>query len=288
MVISIDRRAPLVLSGSATASPRCTSSVAADADRRKHLQGQGRQRPARPRGGVRRLRGGEERLPARRRDRDPGSRAGAARPRGKRPEDQRVAQAGQEIVVQVIKDPLKSKGARLTMELTIAGRYMVYSPTGEGVGVSRARRQGARAAAPEVQRLELAGAARSSEPPRRGHPRGLRTRARVPLQAQRGAGKAGRGDRRRRSSSRRPTCGSASSATSSGRLRARDRRRPQAAASPGLVLLADRAELVDRVEVRKETRSLFEAYGVDRDRGHDARRVDLATGGYLMIDTPRR
>jgi len=43
----------------------------------------------------------------------------------------------QEIVVQVVKDPLKSKGARLSMELTIAGRYMVYAPTGEGVGVSR-------------------------------------------------------------------------------------------------------------------------------------------------------
>ena len=39
--------------------------------------------------------------------------------------------------MQVIKDPLKTKGARLTMELTIAGRYMVYAPTGEGVGVSR-------------------------------------------------------------------------------------------------------------------------------------------------------
>jgi ribonuclease G len=44
---------------------------------------------------------------------------------------------GQEIVVQVVKDPLKSKGARLSMEVTIAGRYMVYAPTGEGVGVSR-------------------------------------------------------------------------------------------------------------------------------------------------------
>src|SRR6476619_3458758 len=32
---------------------------------------------------------------------------------------------GQEVVVQVVKDPLKSKGARLSMELTIAGRYMV-------------------------------------------------------------------------------------------------------------------------------------------------------------------
>jgi ribonuclease G len=44
---------------------------------------------------------------------------------------------GQELVVQVVKDPLKTKGARLSMELTIAGRYMVYAPTGEGVGVSR-------------------------------------------------------------------------------------------------------------------------------------------------------
>src|SRR3954451_23639960 len=44
---------------------------------------------------------------------------------------------GQEIVVQVVKDPLKTKGARLSMDLTIAGRYMVYTPTGEGVGVSK-------------------------------------------------------------------------------------------------------------------------------------------------------
>jgi ribonuclease G len=44
---------------------------------------------------------------------------------------------GQDVVVQVVKDPLKTKGARLSMELTIAGRYMVYAPTGEGVGVSR-------------------------------------------------------------------------------------------------------------------------------------------------------
>src|SRR5205085_8237333 len=32
---------------------------------------------------------------------------------------------GQEVVVQVVKDPLKTKGARLTMELAIPGRYLV-------------------------------------------------------------------------------------------------------------------------------------------------------------------
>jgi ribonuclease G len=53
------------------------------------------------------------------------------------PKISELLRPGQEIVVQVIKDPLKTKGARLSMELTIAGRYMVYAPTGEGVGVSR-------------------------------------------------------------------------------------------------------------------------------------------------------
>jgi ribonuclease G len=43
----------------------------------------------------------------------------------------------QEILVQVIKDPIKSKGARLSMNVTIAGRYLVYAPSGSGVGVSR-------------------------------------------------------------------------------------------------------------------------------------------------------
>jgi ribonuclease G len=48
-----------------------------------------------------------------------------------------LIQRGQEIVVQAVKDPLKTKGARLTMQLSIAGRYLVYMPQGGGVGVSR-------------------------------------------------------------------------------------------------------------------------------------------------------
>src|SRR4051794_37047383 len=61
----------------------------------------------------------------------------AKRGRGNGPRITDLLRPGQEIVVQVVKDPLKTKGARLSMELTIAGRYMVYAPTGEGVGVSR-------------------------------------------------------------------------------------------------------------------------------------------------------
>ena len=48
-----------------------------------------------------------------------------------------VLKPGQEVIDQVVKDPLKTKGARLSMDLTIAGRYMVYTPTGEGIGVSK-------------------------------------------------------------------------------------------------------------------------------------------------------
>ena len=44
---------------------------------------------------------------------------------------------GQEILVQVVKDPLKTKGARLSMNTSIAGRYLVYAAQGSGVGVSR-------------------------------------------------------------------------------------------------------------------------------------------------------
>ncbi|MSO40871.1 MAG: Rne/Rng family ribonuclease [Solirubrobacterales bacterium] len=57
------------------------------------------------------------------------------RGRGRRIDE--LLKSGQEIVVQVVKDPLKTKGARLSMNLSIAGRYLVYMPQGGGVGVSK-------------------------------------------------------------------------------------------------------------------------------------------------------
>ncbi|MDE1922577.1 MAG: ribonuclease G [Gammaproteobacteria bacterium] len=43
---------------------------------------------------------------------------------------------GNEILVQVVKDPLGTKGARLTTYITLPSRYLVYMPQGHGVGVS--------------------------------------------------------------------------------------------------------------------------------------------------------
>ena len=44
---------------------------------------------------------------------------------------------GQTVLVQAVKDPMKSKGARLTTEISLPGRFLVYVPNGEGSGVSR-------------------------------------------------------------------------------------------------------------------------------------------------------
>ena len=44
---------------------------------------------------------------------------------------------GQEIVVQVIKDSISGKGARITTHITLPGRFLVYMPTVDHIGVSR-------------------------------------------------------------------------------------------------------------------------------------------------------
>jgi ribonuclease G len=51
---------------------------------------------------------------------------------------------GQQVLVQVIKDPMGHKGARLSTKISLAGRYLVYVPGGSGVGVSRRLKQGER------------------------------------------------------------------------------------------------------------------------------------------------
>ncbi len=44
---------------------------------------------------------------------------------------------GQEILVQVAKEPIAKKGARVTSHIALPGRYLVYMPTVEHIGVSR-------------------------------------------------------------------------------------------------------------------------------------------------------
>jgi ribonuclease G len=195
---------------------------------------------------------------------------------------------GQEIVVQVVKDPLKTKGARLSMELTIAGRYMVYAPTGEGVGVSRRLEDRERERLRrQTANLELGGGGVIIRTAAHGAKRADFERELKYLH----------------------------------KLHEVLVNRVNDTAAPDLVFQEadlsvrvvrdifsehfERAivddpqqyhrlvsfftrtapELVERVELWEQKEPLFEAYGVDKAiEGVLSRRVDLPSGGYLMID----
>jgi ribonuclease G len=196
---------------------------------------------------------------------------------------------GQEVVVQVVKDPLKTKGARLTMELTIAGRYLVFAPNGEGIGVSR------RLDDPERERL-------------RKQVKGLDLRGGGVIVRTAAAG-AKRSDFERE-------------LLYLDKLHDVMRKRVEESTAPAMVFqeadlsvrvvrdiasdtferaIVDDAkqhhrltsffsrlapELVDRVELYEDDdKPLFERYGVDKViDGVLSRRIDLPSGGYLIID----
>jgi ribonuclease G len=213
-------------------------------------------------------------------------RRGRGKEGGKKISD--LLKPGQEVVVQVVKDPLKTKGARLSMELTIAGRYMVYTPTGEGVGVSK------RLDDKERDRL-------------RREARGLDLQGGGAIVRTAASG-AKRADFEREMQYL-------------FKLHEVLHKRVEEATAPALVfqeadlsvrvvrdifsadferaLVDDEKqhhrlvsfftrtapELVDRVELYQDSTPLFEAYGVeDVIHGLISRRVDLPSGGYLMID----
>ena len=59
------------------------------------------------------------------------------RDKGPEPKIEELLKEGQEIIVQVAKEPLGTKGARLTSHATMPGRFLVFMPTVDHVGVSR-------------------------------------------------------------------------------------------------------------------------------------------------------
>ncbi|MEO5895073.1 MAG: Rne/Rng family ribonuclease, partial [Vicinamibacterales bacterium] len=84
--------------------------------------------------------GGEKAPDRRAKDRD-----GRSQGRGDRRDDsdrpevriEDLLKEGQEVLVQVVKEPLGTKGARLTSHVTMPGRFLVFMPTVDHVGVSR-------------------------------------------------------------------------------------------------------------------------------------------------------
>ena len=195
---------------------------------------------------------------------------------------------GQEVVVQVVKDPLKTKGARLSMELAIAGRYMVYAPTGEGVGVSRRLDDKERdRLRKEAAKLDLGGGGAI-----------IRTAAagakRVDFERElQYLFKLNDVLQKRVAETEAPAMVFQEADLSVRVVRdifsdhferavVDDEKQYQRLVS---FFTRTAPELVDRVELYKDAEPLFERYGVDKViEGVLQRRVDLPSGGYLMID----
>ena len=218
----------------------------------------------------------------------PGGEQAPKRGRGKGRRIDELIKPGQEILVQAVKDPLKTKGARLSMNVSIAGRYLVYAAQGSGVGVSR------RLSDSERDRLR-----KMVDRTYKG-PGGLIVRT-----AAHGAKKA-------------------DFVREIGYLHRLDdvlQRRTEQTAAPDLVFqeadlpvrvlrdvfLSDlekaiidspkqfervtsffqrtAPELVDGVELYKDRKPLFEKWGIDKEiESTLGRRADLPSGGYLIID----
>ena len=195
---------------------------------------------------------------------------------------------GQEIVVQVVKDPLKTKGARLSMDLTIAGRYMVYAPYGEGVGVSRRLDEGERERLrKEAAKLDLKGAGAIVRTAAQGATRADLERELLYLF------KLNEVLQKRVAETAAPALVFQEADLSVRVVRDIFSSAFERAVVDDpkqhhrLVSFFSRTapELVDQVELWEEDQPLFEAFGVEQVLDSTlSRRVDLPSGGYLVID----
>ncbi len=195
---------------------------------------------------------------------------------------------GQEVVVQVVKDPLKSKGARLSMELTIAGRYMVYTPTGEGVGVSKRLDDRERdRLRKEAKGLDLQGggaivrtAAHGAQ--RQDFEREIQYLFKLHEVLQERVETTKAPDLVFQEADLSVRVVRDIFAADFERAIVDDEKQHQR-----LVSFFSRTapELVERVELWQDSKPLFESYGVEEViDGLMSKRVDLPSGGYLMID----
>jgi len=195
---------------------------------------------------------------------------------------------GQEVVVQAVKDPLKTKGARLSMELSIAGRYMVYSPSGEGIGVSRRLDDRERARLRrQTQGLELDGGGAIIRTAAHGAMREDFERELKYLH------KLHEVLERRVKETQAPDLVFQEADLAVRVVRdifsdhferaiVDDEKQYQRLVS---FFTRTAPELVERVELWQEPQPLFEAWDIERSfDGVLSRRVDLPSGGYLIID----
>ena len=116
-----------------------------------------------------------------------GSRARTASERASERPIERMLFEGQSLVVQVVKDPIGTKGARLLTQISIAGRMLVYLPQEKHIGISqRIENEAEREALREQTRAPGAGGRTGrlhrAHHGRERHRRGTRHRHRLPAQ----------------------------------------------------------------------------------------------------------
>lgn len=195
---------------------------------------------------------------------------------------------GQQITVQVIKDPMGTKGSRLTTQISLAGRYMVYLPGGAFCGVSRRL--------PDSERMRLRKLAHELRPDDAGMI--IRTAAegvsdKAITRDLRYLEKVWEAVQKRLKTAQAPAM-----VYSEAELPLRIVRDLVGEEFTGVLvddealgrrisgfLQATSPELAGRVEVYRGGPPLFEVYGLEAEvRKALHRRVDLPSGGYLVID----
>ena len=196
---------------------------------------------------------------------------------------------GQTILVQAVKDPMKTKGARLTTQISLPGRFVVFVPQGEGLGVSRRLDDDERYAAEgHPEEAERQGGRRDRPHRRRGRVRrGHRARPRLP------PARSGSRSRRRRRTATAPEL-----IYQEAELPLRVTRdlftgdfekayvdNDQAFKRITGYLKKTSPHMVERVVRYREKAPLMEAFGVEQEiKSTLSRRVDLPSGGYLIFD----
>jgi ribonuclease G len=195
---------------------------------------------------------------------------------------------GQDILVQIEKNPMKTKGARVTMELSIAGRFLVLTPDGEGSGVSKRLPDGERERLRKlVKQLETDGVGVIARTAAAGATledleRDLRFLRKIWAQVQARAKAA-------------PT---KTLVHQDGDLSLRVIRDLLTRNVDKVVVDSERQyrrilgwvrttqpEFADRIQLHTGSQPLFEQYGVEAAiRSTLNRRVDLPSGGYLLFD----
>src|SRR6188508_446527 len=176
---------------------------------------------------------------------------------------QDLIKRGQTLMVQAVKDPMKSKGARLTTEISLPGRFLVYVPNGEGSGVSRRLEDAERTRLKEIVRdlvfLQRLWKTIQAKAKTATAPTLVYEEAELPLRIVRDL-----------------FAGDFIGAQID------DDRTHRRIVS---YLKKTSPHMVERVHRYREKAALFEASGVDAEiRSTLDRRVDLPSGGYLVFD----